>query len=66
MPMVSWQTFVSIAFETAELKGGQFDGIEDGAGFMQDLAMVWQSDKEAYKQMTEAQARDILDDLVEA
>jgi len=66
MPMVSWQTFVSIAFETADLKGGQFDGIEDGAGFMEDLAMVWQRDKETYKQMTEQQARDVLDDLVGA
>ena len=65
MPMVSWQTFVSIAFDIANTKGGEFDGIEDGSGFLSDLSMVWQQDKEQYKQMTKAQVRDVLDDLVE-
>lgn len=64
--MVSWQTFVSIAFDTAEQKGAQFENIDEGGKFMSDLAMVWQQDKEQYKQMTEQQARDLLDDLVEA
>jgi hypothetical protein len=64
--MVSWQTFVSIAFETAEQKGAEFENIADGGAFLSDLSMVWQADKEKYKQMTESQVRNVLDDLVEA
>ena len=64
--MVTWQTFVSIAFETAEQKGAQFDNIDDGGAFLSDLSMVWQNDKDRYKQMTESQVRTVLDDLVKA
>ena len=64
--MVSWQTLVSIAFDIAEQKGAQFDGIEEGGAFLNDLSAVWQTDKAQIKQMTEQQARDYLQDLVEA
>jgi len=64
--MVSWQTWVSIGFETAEAKGAQFSGISDGASFMSDLAAVWQSDKQRYRQMTKQQVRDLMEDLVSA
>jgi len=64
--MVSWQTLVSIAFDIAEQKGAQFDGIEEGGKFLNDLSAVWQTDKAQIKQMTEQQARNYLQDLVEA
>lgn len=64
--MVSWQTFVSIAFDTAKGKGAQFEGIDDGADFVTQLSEVWNSDKQRYKQMTERQIRNQLQDMVEA
>lgn len=64
--MVSWQVFVELAFDVANGKGAQFSGIEDGAGFIEDLSEVWQQDKQRYKQMTKKQARNALKDLVEA
>lgn len=64
--MVSWQVFVSIAFDMAEAKGAQFEGIEQGGAFMSDLADVWQADKDRYKQMTRQQVRSELQELVEA
>ncbi len=63
--MVSWQTFVEIAFDVAEQKGAQFAGITEGGAFMSDLGEVWTQEKERYKQMTEAQARSELQELVE-
>ena len=64
--MVSWQTFVELAFDEAKRKGATFDGIEDGGTFMEQVAAVWQSDKERYKQMTERQARNELSGMVSA
>lgn len=66
MPMVSWQTFVSLAFDEAKRKGAQFENIDDGGDFMSDVAEVWQSDKESYKQMTEKQARNAIRQMVSA
>lgn len=66
MPMVSWQKFVELAFDEARRKGAQFQGIDDGGDFMTQVADVWQSDKERYKQMTERQARNALQNMVEA
>jgi len=65
MPMVSWQTFVEIAFDVAENKGAQFAGITEGGAFMSDLGDVWSSEKDRYVQMTERQVRNELQDLVE-
>jgi len=64
--MVSWQRFVSIGFDVAKGKGAQFEGIDQGGDFVEDLAMVWQDDKERYKQMTERQVRNALEGMVEA
>jgi uncharacterized protein YbjQ (UPF0145 family) len=64
--MVSWQTFVAIAFDEAKAKGATFQGIDEGGDFMEDVARVWQSDKERYKQMTEQQARNAIKDMVSA
>lgn len=63
--MVSWQTFVEIAFDVADDKGAQFAGITEGGAFMSDLGELWSQEKEHYIQMTEAQARSELEDLVE-
>jgi len=64
--MVSWQTMVSIAFDIAERKGAQFDGITDGGQFMSDLSQVWTENKDEIKQMTESQARSYLMKVIEA
>ena len=64
--MVSWQTFVAIAFDEAKAKGATFDGIDEGGDFMEDVAAVWQDDKERYKQMTERQARNAISGMVSA
>jgi hypothetical protein len=63
--MVSWQTFVEIAFDVADDKGAQFTGIKEGGAFMSDLADLWSQEKERYIQMTEQQVRNELQDLVE-
>jgi len=65
MPMVNWQTFVEIAFDVADEKGAQFAGITDGGAFMSDLGDLWSQNKNQYIQMTEAQVRRELRDLVE-
>lgn len=64
--MVSWQTFVEIAFDVADDKGAQFAGITEGGAFMSDLGDVWSENKQEYKQMTQAQARNELESMVEA
>ena len=64
--MVSWQTFVKLSFDEAQRKGAQFEGINEGGDFMEDVAAVWQADKEKYKQMTERQARNDINDMVTA
>jgi len=64
--MVTWQTFVSIAFDTAKGKGAQFEGIDDGGDFLTQLSALWDRDKERLKQMTKRQADNYLDDRVEA
>lgn len=66
MPMVSWQTFVEIAFDVAEDKGAQFAGITEGGAFMSDLGDLWSSEKEKYKQLTRQQTRRELEQVVEA
>jgi len=64
--MVSWQTTVSIAFEIANDKGAQFDGIEDGGEFMSQLSAYWSDNKDSLKQLTESQARAELAEVIEA
>jgi len=64
--MVSWQTTVSIAFEIANDKGAQFDGIQDGAEFMTQLSEYWGQNEARLKQLTESQARSDLRDVIEA
>lgn len=64
--MVSWQTFVELAFDEAKTKGAQFQGIDDGGDFITDVAEVWQADKEKLKQYTERQARNYISKRVEA
>lgn len=63
--MVSWQTFVEIAFDVADDKGAQFAGITEGGAFMSDLGDLWTEEKERYIQMTKQQVRNELQDLVE-
>jgi len=65
MPMVSWQTFVEIAFDEAERQGAQFAGITEGGAFMSDLGDLWSEEKGRYIQMTEQQVRNELQDLIE-
>jgi len=64
--MVTWQKFVSLAFDEAKAKGATFDGIDEGGDFMEDVAAVWSSDKDRYKQMTEKQARNVISNMVSA
>jgi uncharacterized membrane protein YjdF len=64
--MVSWQRFVSLAFDVADDKGASFDGIQDGGDFLAGLSDVWQADKDSLKQMTERQAIEYLKERVEA
>lgn len=65
MPMVSWQTFVEIAFDVADEKGAQFAGITEGGAFMSELGDLWSEEKGRYIQMTEQQVRNELQELVE-
>jgi len=64
--MVSYQTFVKLAFDEAKAKGASFQGIDEGGDFMTDVAAVWSQNKETYKQLTEQQTRSRLRDMVEA
>ena len=64
--MVSWQTVVELAFDIADEKGGQFAGISDGGAFMSDLAEVWSQNKETWRDYTREQARNELEDVIEA
>lgn len=66
MPMVSYQTFVKLAFDEAKAKGAQFEGIDEGGDFITDVAALWQAEKETYKQLTERQARKRLKERVTA
>ena len=66
MPMVSYQTFTKLAFAVAEAKGGSFEGIDDGAQFTQQIAALWNRNKQEWKQMTEQQARNRLRQIVTA
>jgi hypothetical protein len=62
--MVSWQTFVSIAFDVAKGKGATFDGIDEGGDFLTQLSEVWNGDRQELKQMTERQAENYLNEIV--
>jgi len=64
--MVSYQTFVKLAFDEAKAKGATFEGIDEGGDFMTDVATVWSQNKEQYKQLTEQQTRTRLKKLVSA
>lgn len=66
MPMVSYQTFVKLAFDEAKAKGASFDGIDQGGDFMTQVAAVWSQNKDEFKQFTERQARNRLSDMVSA
>lgn len=62
--MVSYQTYTAIAFDIAEGKGAQFDGIQDGGEFISELAAYWNANQQL-KQMTEKQTRNELQEVVE-
>jgi hypothetical protein len=64
--MVSWQVFVSVAFDTAKRKGAEFENIDEGGDFLTGLSQLWDRDKERIKQMTKEQARNYRVDKVEA
>lgn len=64
--MVSYQTFVELAFDVAENRNMRFDGIEDGGQFMSQLGAHWRENKQEIKQMTRAQARSHLEGVVTA
>jgi hypothetical protein len=66
MPMVSWQTFVRLGFDVAQAKGGKFRGIDEGGDFIEGLSVLWNQNKEQLKQRTERQARNYLEERVEA
>lgn len=66
--MVSYQTFVGLAFDKAEAQGVRYSS--DGSGspeareLMSILGDVWSDRKQELKQATEAQAGSILDEEV--
>lgn len=62
--MVSYQTFTSIAFDVADGKNVQFEGIDDGAAFIKQLAAFWNENKQELTQMTEAQVREVMEERV--
>jgi len=62
--MVTWQTYVRLAFDVADEKGAEFENIEQGGEFMSDLAKLWQAQKEDIKPLTEARARQMLEEVV--
>lgn len=66
MPMVSYQTLTAIAFEVAREKGAQFSGQQPSAAtsIIEIVADEWNSDKERYRQMTEAQARRAMENVL--
>lgn len=64
--MVTWQKLVEIGFDVAKRKGATFNGIDEGGDFITDLSKVWNNDKEEIKQMTERQAENYLNKLVES
>lgn len=66
MPMVSYQTFTSIAFDVADDKGATFDGIAEGGQFITQVAAVWNQRREDWLQMTEKQAERELRSIVSA
>lgn len=64
--MVSYQRFTAIAFDVAESKGAQFQGIQDGGKFLSQLSDLWQANKDEYVQLTEQQTRNRLQEHIEA
>ena len=64
--MVSYQTFVKIAFDVAKGKDVQFDGIQDTGDFISQVGELWSSDKEKFKQMTEKQIENKMREVVQA
>lgn len=56
---------VKLAFEVAESKGVNFDGIESGGDFISQLGAYWQENKGRLKQMTESQTKSELRKVVE-
>lgn len=66
MPMVTYQTFTSIAFDVADEKGAQFAGIAEGGQFIQQVAALWNQRTDEFRQMTKEQARAELNRLVNA
>lgn len=64
--MVSYTTFVRLAFDEVRRKGKTFDGIDDGGDFMEEVGAAWQQNKEELKQKTEQQTRNWLNERVSA
>jgi len=64
--MVSYQTFVKLAFDEAKAKGASFQGIDDGGDFMTQVAELWSKKKDEYKPLTERQVRTRLQKVIEA
>jgi len=63
--MVSYQVYTSIAYDVADDKGIEFEGIDDGARYVSELAELWRQDKQDIKPMTKQQVRDYLHVRVE-
>jgi hypothetical protein len=61
--MVRYSTWTSIAFDVAKSKGATFTGNPPtaAADIISVAAEVWRENPERYKQLTEAQAREVLD-----
>lgn len=64
--MVSWTDFVRLGFRVADGKGGEFEGIDEGAEFITALSMLWNEDKQRLRQMTEQQVVNYLQQRVQA
>lgn len=62
--MVSYQTFIDLAFAVAKAKGADYDGINDGAQSMRVFADLWNQNKTTLKSYTEQQARSWLQDQI--
>ena len=65
--MVSYQKFTSIAFEVAQSKGAQINGVGDGGTFVGNVVSVlWRQHRDDLTGMTIQQARQFAQNHIEA
>ena len=65
--MVSYQKFTSIAFEVAQSKGAQINGVGDGGTFVGNVVSVlWRQHRDDLTGMTIQQARQFAQNHIQA